>query len=46
MHLENSLEARWSDLVARTGILYGAPVDFTAPAQKVAVPFMREGGRA
>jgi hypothetical protein len=46
MHLENSLEAHRTGLVAITGILYGAPVDFTAYAQTVAVPFIREGGGA
>jgi hypothetical protein len=46
MHLENSLEAHRSGFVARAGILYRAPVDFTAYAQTVALPFIREGGGA
>jgi hypothetical protein len=46
MHLENSLEARRTGLVAITGILYRAPVDFTAYAKTVAVPFIWEGSGA
>jgi len=46
MHHENSLEARRSGLVARTDILFRAPVQFAGYIRRDFALSMREGSGA